>query len=147
MVVDASGDWWTGTAAEDVAEYLRAYKPGGYEVGDVQIVGPCSSCGSAAGYRLQVDDEQGYAERVCESCQHSCVMLDSADVADVAEPIEAGCPCGGVTFDVGVGFSLREDGDVRWVSIGMRCHDDGVLGVYTDWKIDYSPTDGLRARV
>lgn len=28
------------------------------------------------------------------------------------------------------GFALREDGDVRWISIGLRCLDDHALGVY-----------------
>lgn len=46
-------------------------------------------------------------------------------------------------FTVGVGFALRDDGDVRWISIGLLCVQDGTLGVYADWKIDYSPTDHL----
>ncbi|MEU4676443.1 hypothetical protein [Micromonospora sp. NPDC023737] len=37
----------------------------------------------------------------------------------------------------------RNDEEVRWVSVGLRCTQDGTLGVYTDWKIDYSPTRQL----
>ncbi|MFR9780329.1 hypothetical protein ACL02O_30285 [Micromonospora sp. MS34] len=67
----------------------------------------------------------------------------SADYWQDADPDECVCPCGGEAFQVAVGFALRADGEVRWVSIGMRCTRDGVLGVYADWKIDYSPTDHL----
>ncbi|SPL94568.1 unnamed protein product [[Actinomadura] parvosata subsp. kistnae] len=42
-----------------------------------------------------------------------------------------------------MGFALRGDGEVRWVSVGLRCLRDGSLGVYADWKIDYSPTAHL----
>jgi hypothetical protein len=74
-------------------------------------------------------------------------MLDSADTAEVAVPEECACPCGGETFQVAVGFALRDDGDVRWVSVGLRCTTDGTLGVYADWKIDYSPTNALFEKV
>jgi hypothetical protein len=57
------------------------------------------------------------------------------------------CLCGGERFDVAVGFALRKDGEVRWVSVALRCTADGVLGVYADWKIDYSPSGHLMARV
>jgi hypothetical protein len=55
----------------------------------------------------------------------------------------AQCPCGDEAFEVGVAFSLREDGDVRWITVGGLCVACGVLGAYADWKIDYSPTDHL----
>jgi hypothetical protein len=70
-------------------------------------------------------------------------MLDSSEFADEANLESAECPCGGDSFDVAVGFALRDDGDVRWVYIGLRCVQDGVLGCYADWKIDYSPSVGL----
>jgi hypothetical protein len=35
---------------------------------------------------------------------------------------------------------------VRWVSLGLRCVQDGTLAVYADWKIDYSPTGHLLSR-
>ncbi|MFI5896109.1 alpha/beta fold hydrolase [Actinoplanes sp. NPDC051513] len=35
------------------------------------------------------------------------------------------------------------DREVRWISIGLRCLTDGTLGVYADWKIDYTPTAHL----
>lgn len=70
-------------------------------------------------------------------------LADSAEYADEAELDDCACPCGGEVFNVGLGFALFDDGDVRWISIGLRCIQDGTLGVYADWKIDYSPTDRL----
>ena len=37
------------------------------------------------------------------------------------------------------------DHEIRWISVGLRCLTDGTLGVYTDWKIDYTPTAHLLA--
>lgn len=54
---------------------------------------------------------------------------------------------GNETFNVTVGFSRRDDGEVRWVYLGLRCIEDSVLGCYADWKIDYSPSIQLLAEV
>ncbi len=121
--------------------YLRQYRAGGYPVSRVER-SVCAACGGTE-FRLWVDDEAGYAARRCEACEDEFVMLDAADVADEEDGDEAGCPCGGETFEIAVGYALCNDGDVRWVSVGMRCLTDGACGVYTDWKIDYSPTGHL----
>ena len=68
-----------------------------------------------------------------------CSAADSAEFWDEADPGECACPYGGDTFAVAVGFSLRDGGDVRWISIGLRCLTDNTLGVYADWKINYGP--------
>lgn len=127
----------------EIDAYLRAYKAGGYEVARVERA-VCGACGGTA-FRLWVDDEVGYAARRCEACEDEFVMLDGADHEDEQDGDEAGCPCGGETFEIAVGYALRDDGDVRWVSVGMRCLTDGGCGVYTDWKIDYGPTAQLFA--
>ncbi|MFC5004357.1 hypothetical protein ACFPIJ_41840 [Dactylosporangium cerinum] len=121
--------------------YLRSYRAGGYDVDRVER-SVCGNCGGTE-FRLWVDDEVGYAARRCEACEDEFDLLDSADTADEQDGDEAGCPCGGETFEIAVGYALRADGDVRWVSVGMRCRTDGRCGVYTDWKIDYSPTAHL----
>ena len=74
-------------------------------------------------------------------------MLDSADVGQAADAGQAACPCGAEIFNVAVGFAHHENGDVRWVYVALRCLQDGTLGVYADWKIDYSPTKELFDRV
>ncbi|GAA3941267.1 hypothetical protein [Actinoplanes auranticolor] len=52
-------------------------------------------------------------------------------------------PCGNETFAAALGFALTADEEVRWISVGLRCLTDGTLGVYTDWKIDYTPSAHL----
>ncbi|GAA0594714.1 hypothetical protein GCM10009546_66160 [Actinomadura livida] len=42
---------------------------------------------------------------------------------------------------------FRPDDSVRWVSVGIRCVADGVLGSCADWKINYEPSRHLLARV
>ena len=79
-------------------------------------------------------------------------MLDSADSAEDAEPGECACPCGGEAFELAVGYAMVDVADahgspagreVKWVSVGARGVQDGTLGVFTDWKIGYGPTDHL----
>ncbi len=82
------------------------------------------------------------------ACGRSTLLLDSGETKDDAELEGAACPCGNETFNVAVGFAGYEgSNDVRWVYLGLRCTDDGVLGVYTDWKIDYTPSSHLYERV
>ncbi len=143
MAIDKSGAWWTGSDPADITEYLKEFAAGGYEVRDVRSLGVCAGCGSSAGYRLRVDDEQGVAERTCAGCELVTLMLDSAEFIDEAELEGVACPCGGEVFDVAVGFAFTAHSQVKWVSVGLRCKLDGVLGCYADWKIDYEPAGHL----
>ncbi len=145
MAIDSSGQWWRGTEAADLDAYLREFSAGGYPVGSV-VHASCAHCGSDR-FTLMVDDEAGCAGRRCASCHDLHWMLDSAEYLEEAELEEAQCPCGGELFELAVGFALRDTGEVRWVYVALRCVADGVLGVYADWKIDYSPTDHLPAAV
>jgi hypothetical protein len=108
----------------------------------------CASCGqSSDGLAVAVDDDEGAATRRCLRCATKVPMLDSGDYLDDADLGAAACPCGHEQFDVAVGFSLRDDGEVRWLSIGLRCRSDGLLGVYADWKVDYTPSRQLLTAV
>lgn len=147
MTITKGRGAWRGSSAGDLKEYLHAYAAGGAPVGEV-VFAVCTACGAAdGGFGVAVDDEQGAAVRACAVCGVQAAMLDSADHLDDADLGEAACPCGHEEFDVAVGFALREDGEVAWVSLGLRCRNDGVLGVYADWKIDYSPSRQLLASV
>ena len=132
------------TQASDLDAYLRSFAAGGYPVDRVQHA-TCVSCAeSTAGFTVALDDEAGAAVRRCVRCQDEFVMLDSRDALDDAQLGDATCPCGHAEFDVAVGFSMRADElEVRWVSVGLRCRRDGLIGVYTDWKVDYSPSKQL----
>ncbi|GLZ75251.1 hypothetical protein Afil01_00580 [Actinorhabdospora filicis] len=126
----------------DLATYVTGYRAGGYDV--ATVVAAVCGCGGRA-FAIGVDDEAGAAERLCAACGEAAFIADSADYWEEAVPEQCACPCGGELFEVGVGFAGTGDGtgDVRWVSVGLRCLADGVLGVYTDWKIDYRPSAGL----
>ena len=126
---------------KDLAEYVRAYQAGGYPVARVQEL-VCEKCQGTT-FSVLVDDEEGCAAAMCRDCRHEHAIADSIDYLDDAELGECACPCGGEEFAVAVGFALRADGEVRWISVGLRCLADGTLGVYTDWKIDYGPTAHL----
>ena len=150
-----------------LAAYVRDYRAGGYPVTTV-TESVCTDCGGRA-FHVALDDEAGCAERACTACGGTALLADSADYWPEAELVECECPCGGDVFAVAVGFGSGEgDGDVqgygrgagfgvgavragdrddvRWVSIGLRCLRDGTVGVYTDWKIDYSPSGHLRGQ-
>ncbi len=141
MTIDKTGTYWRGTEAADLDEYIAAFEAGGHPVARA-VHSRCAECGGTA-FGLWVDDTEGYADRRCIACGRVTRLLDSDDVGDDAEPEECACPCGREAFELAVGYALRDDGDIRWVSVGARCTADGTLGVYADWKIDYSPTDHL----
>jgi hypothetical protein len=141
VTIDKSGEFWKGTDAADIDEFVRAFTADGYPVARM-VHSRCEDC-SGTTFALRVDDVEGYADRRCISCGRVFHMLDSAEYIDDASPEECACPCGGEEFELAVGYALRDGGDVRWVSVGARCIRDGTLGVYADWKIDYGPTDHL----
>ena len=144
-MIDKTGQWWKGDSYADVVEYITEYSAENYAAARIEQ-SRCRSC-SGTSLSLRFDDEEGGAETTCSSCGTTQLLLDSRDYWEDANPDEAACPCGGEVFEIGVGFSLRDDGDVRWVYVGGRCVACGVLGVYTDWKIDYSPTEHLFKQV
>lgn len=144
-VIDKSGQWWKGQDFDDLVEYLHEYTSRNYAAGHI-VQSLCGSCGSAT-FGLVVDDEEGCAKRQCSGCGVAAYIGDSDEFWDDADPGEAACPCGGGRFEVGVAFSLRDDGSVCWITVGARCIACGIMGVYADWKIDYDPTDHLLTAV
>lgn len=141
MAIDTSGKWWKGEDFADLTEYLRSYCEDPYPA-DLIVQSVCS-CGHAV-FRLQGDREEGCARRICAACKAAAFICDSGEYWDEAEPIPLSCvECRGRQFEVGVAFSKRADGDIRWITIGERCVRCGVLGSFMDWKIDYGPTDHL----
>lgn len=130
---------------EDLASYITDFEAGGLPVDSVTDV-RCGQCRSTS-FRATVDNTAGCVLRTCAFCGDERFIADSADYWDDAEPMTCVCPCGGEEFSIAVGFSRTEDGNVRWISVGMRCLRDGALGVYADWKIDYTPSAHLMDNV
>ena len=140
MSIDESGDYWVGTEAADIDAYLRAYTADDYPV-DKVVQARCA-CGQWS-FRLLADSDEGCAQRICASCAAEHLICDSGEYWDDAEPEEVTCPCGKDAYEVAVGFSHRDDGSVKWITVGNRCLACGVLGAVADWKIDYDPTGHL----
>lgn len=145
MAIDSSGTWWRGTEAGDLETYLVALTADDHAVGST-VHARCTSCGGSE-FSLRVDPDEGCAERTCATCGHVTLMLDSEDSLEDADLSRIRCPCGSGTFNVGVGFAHRPDGDVGWVYVGIRCVADGILGACADWQIDYSPSAHLHDAV
>lgn len=145
MSIDKSGKWWVGSSPEDVREYLEAYSADGYKVTEFRNT-KCS-CGSSE-FRLAADDDEGCAQRTCVSCGKTQFICDSEEYWAGATPEEWKCvECNSTSANVGVGFSLYEDGEIRWLYIGERCAGCGVLGCFAGWKVAYSPSKHLLDQV
>jgi hypothetical protein len=150
VTIKKSRKWSKGTEPVDLDGFLRTYTAKGYPAD--RFVHPTCSCGNAT-FRLVADSD--CAQRVCAGCGAEHFVCDSEDYWDDAEPDECACPCGGEVFDLAVGFShvdaITEEEEsyrtIKWITVGARCVECGILGVYADWKIDYDPCDHLYQQV
>ena len=88
---------------------------------------------------------------VCEGCGTRTFVADSEQHWDEEEVERQTCPCGGETFEVGLGLSIKRDPDqgdwIRWGSLGSRCVACGTLASAVDWKSDLALTDADALRV
>jgi hypothetical protein len=139
VAIDRSGKWWRGDSAADLDEYLAAYTEDAYPVGQVRH-SACKNCHGVV-FGLRGDDD--VARRTCRNCGAKAFVADSRENWQEATIRTCRCPCGGTDYNVAVGFSLREGGEVRWVAVGNRCVKCGVLGSFADWGVNYAPTSHL----
>lgn len=140
MSIDRRGQWWKGTTADDIAEYLAEYTAEGYPATEFRTA--ACGCGSST-FNLDADDTEGAAKRTCVTCGKEHLIADSSEYWEEAEPERCVCTCGSETMNIGVGFAFYAEGDVRWLYIGCRCTACGILGCYADWKVAYSPSRHL----
>lgn len=127
----------------ELAEHVRAITEGGYPA-RVVLQSTCACRGSI--FRLSADEDEGCAQRTCVACGAESFIGDSDEFWEDAEPEHVECECGADEFEVAVGFSFREDEEVRWLTVGARCTACGLMSSPADWKIDYAPTDHLFER-
>jgi hypothetical protein len=141
MTIDTSGKWWVGSEPSDIGEYLMAYAADNAPVSEFRL----SKCAcSSVSFFLDADDDEGCAKRVCTECSREHLICDSAEYWDEASPKHWRCTeCGGEQANVGVAFSLYDDGEVRWLYVGERCANCGVLGCFAGWKVANSPSAQL----
>jgi hypothetical protein len=140
-VIDKSGTWWKGENLDDLRGFVIEFTSRSYRADEIRQ-SVCKGCGGTL-FGLKVDDDEGCAERCCRGCGEREFIADSEEYWEDATPGDAACPCGAEDFQVAVGFSLIESGEVSWISVGCRCVACGVLGVYVDWKVDYEPSRHL----
>lgn len=140
MTIDKSGKWWKGSSFEDVTEYIKLYMADSYPV--KQVVQSICNCGNVT-FTLKVDPEEGCAQRTCTACNKSTYIVDSDEIWMYARPEKVRCPCRNTVFEIGVGFSFRDDENINWVTIGHRCINCGILASSADWEINYGPSSHL----
>ncbi|HET9143896.1 hypothetical protein [Actinophytocola sp.] len=142
MVIDTSGTWWTGESFEDLAEYLRELGVAGHAVDEVREC-RCAQCDGLV-FGLRADRVEGGARRTCRACGLKQFIADTDEHWADCTPKTWKCGCGCKDANLAVGFSLRDDGgDVRWIAVGERCVNCGVLSSFVDWKISYRPSRHL----
>ena len=144
MAIDTSGKWWKGTNFADLAEYVRLLTNDGYPA--EHVIQSICVCGNST-FHLLADQDAGCVQRVCTACRRAAFIGDSAEYWAGAAPKEVRCLCKHTIFEIGVGFSLREQSEVKWITVGQRCAKCGILASYVDWKIDYSPSKHLLSLV
>ncbi len=146
MSIDTSGKWWVGSEKADIRGFLEAYASGGYEVHDFRLA--ACRCGSDS-FRLEADDNEGVAKRICSQCAEEHFLCDSDEYWEEAEPEKWKCiECRSDSANIGVGFSLYDDDhEIRWLYVGYRCAKCGVLGCFAGWKIAYAPSRQLLDKV
>ena len=135
MSIDKSGKWWIGEGPEDIRGFLESYVSDGYEVHEFRLA-RCS-CGGDQ-FVLDADDNEGVARRTCSACGAQHFICDSEEFWAEANPDTCDCPeCRSNAMNVGVGFSLYEDdpSGIRWLYIGVRCSNCGILGCFAGWKV------------
>lgn len=140
-MIDKRGKWWKGENVDDLREFLVDFSTGNYRADDIRQ-STCGNCGGTV-FGLEAHGDEGCARRTCRVCGATAFICDSEEFWDDADTGECACPCGAEDFEVAVGFALIDSGEIRWIYVSCRCMACGVLGVYTDWKIDYEPSRQL----
>ena len=135
MTLKKRGINYFGDTQNDILEALQLYSQDGYFAEHFQSA--FCSCGSNL-FSLLVDENEGVAIRVCNSCKNEHPIGDSKEYMEEAELEECECPCGYSVFEITVGVSLyKNSNDVKWVYIGCRCPNCGLTACYADWKNEY----------
>lgn len=144
-MIDKSEKYWYGDNADDINEYLKEYS----ECSSIDIKPVvCRSCGNDA-LELRVDYNEDAIQVKCSKCGYKKILLDCEEVWQEAKPRLRKCSVckNSREYNIRVGFIRRENGSVKWVYIGNRCKNCGVLGSYLNWKINYEPTDEMENNI
>lgn len=146
MTIETTGKWWVGSEPADIKGFLEAYTEEEYPATEFRLA-KCS-CGSID-FSLEADDSEGCAKRACVKCGTDHFICDSEEYWEDAEPEKWKCvECKSKATNIGVGFSLYNDKKaIRWLYVGVRCSNCGVLGCFAGWKVGYEPSLQLMENV
>lgn len=139
MTIDRTGKHWVATHPLDIKAYLRAYTEG-TPISAFRLA-QCSC--SSIEFRVEADADEGCVQRSCTRCSTTHFVCDSQEHAAEAKLKPWRCKCRSGEANIGVGFSLHDNGDVRWLYVGLRCRKCGTLGCIADWKVQYAPSAHL----
>lgn len=141
MAIDTTGTWWVGTHASDIQGYLKAYADEETPVSTFRLARcHCSSIS----FNLDTDSHEGSAKRTCVECSTIHFICDSEEYWNETERQHWQClVCDSEKANIGVAFSLYPDGNVRWIYVGTRCINCGVLDCFAGWKVANSHSGHL----
>src|SRR5579862_5259845 len=89
-------------------------------------------------FKLALDEAQGAAVRQCIVCNAEHPIADSEEFLADATLEETECPWGKNGVELSLGVSLYENSEaVRWLYVGCRCSQCGLVAVYGDWKNEF----------
>lgn len=149
MTLEKRGKYWFGDNHEDIRTELFRYSHlNGYPIDDFADV-RCQ-CGHDEFYFF-TDDDEGVAFRQCAKCNQEHFMGDSAEFAEDAETGQHDCLCEGNIFQITAGvhrYRNQDDSrpnDVRWLYLGCRCIQCGIVGCFADWKNQFNSYEALLA--
>ncbi len=150
-MIDKTGKFRKGTNFSDLKDYLSSYWINSNGPLSKIIQAECS-CGNRY-FILLFEQNEGIAKRTCVSCGKENFICDSGkyweDAVKNSKPKKLKCKeCKKEEFELAVGFEYRKGslfskGDIRWIVVGARCRNCGILGSPVDWKVDYGPTKHL----
>jgi hypothetical protein len=145
MALKKKGKHWYGATPEDIKlEMLRFSKLNEYVA--VKFSESVCTCGSRL-FKLESDEEDGAAKRICTECGAVHLMGDSAEYADGAKFDHHECVCRAEKFQLLSGVALYdESNDVRWYYIGCLCAQCSLVGVFAHWKCEGGDADVFLAQ-
>lgn len=146
MTLQKKGKYWYGTTPEDIEADLIDYSKGNRQLA-VKFAQSTCTCGASV-FKLESDEDEGAARRICVRCGVEHFMGDSAEYAAEAELSRHPCICDEEDFELVSGVALYADSnDVRWYYIGCRCVHCNLVGVFADWKCEAGDADAFLAKV
>jgi hypothetical protein len=125
-----------GENETNLRQYLTVFSIANKYVAEHYIEAKCV-CGNTV-FKLELDDIEGVAIRICTECQNLHYIGDSKEFLERSELDSCECQCGNDAFEITVGVALyRESSAVKWMYIGARCVDCKIVGCFGDWKNEY----------